>query len=188
MKLPAKRLDQSAISDRFDAMRKEHGIGKKRVLQFQCSTTGLLFAINFHRASDSECFKIETIEAVAPQGGGLFGKFFGKGEAAPQSFSAKEFNFAGFRCPHCKHSAKAQIAHFFECGCGKLQCGSTIELRDSGSRMATCARPCGQTGVLDSVISSFDGSNANAARGKPALTGPQAAKRLSAPMKRLPRK
>ena len=135
--------------------------------------------------SASHRFQIESFD-TGQEKGGLLGKLFAVKDEPAQNFAAHEFNFAGFSCPHCGHKGSPGIADFFGCGCGRLQCGARITIMNDVTRFA-CHDACGKTGILGGTMSSFAGDESAGNTASKPLAGPDGAKRLSGPVKKLPR-
>lgn len=188
-KLPAKRKDltqsKEAMADRLTAMRQQAGITDRRVLQFTCSATGKGFSISFRRLSASHRFQIEGFDTGEDKGS-LLGKLFAVKDEPAQNFAADEFDFAGFSCPHCDHKGSPGIADFFGCFCGRLQCGARITIMNDVTRFA-CHDACGNTGILGGTIKNVTGDESAGNSAGNLLAGPDGAKRLSGPVKKLPR-
>ena len=148
-----------------------------------CSATGRPFSVTFTRESENERFRIDSIDAGNGTANGASGASCGKPDAKPQSFSASEFDFTGFACPHCGHKRNGAVAAFFGCHCGKLQCGARIRIVNNVTH-ATCHDGCGRTGILSGTMEFYAGDEGSAKDGRKALAGPL--KRLAAgPLKRL---
>lgn len=176
--------DSQAMTDRLAKMRKAIGITESRVLHYTCSATGKDFAATFRRLTPSHRFQIETIEAIASESQTWLGKLFGTNAPEGQSFASSEFDFAGFACPYCGHRGNRDLPDFFQCACHRLLCGARVTALNGTMRYA-CFDACGGTGMLGGQIASFEGSEAAGAAKHTAL---DKTKRLSAPLKKLPRK
>jgi predicted RNA-binding Zn-ribbon protein involved in translation (DUF1610 family) len=186
MKKPDLTQSKEAMADRLAAMRQQAGITDRRVLHFTCSATGKGFSISFKRLSPSHRFQIESF-VTGQDKGGLLGKLFAVKDEPAQNFAADEFDFAGFACPHCGHKGSHEIANFCQCICDRLLCGARITVMNDVTRFA-CHDACGNTGILGSTIKNVAGDESAGNAASNLLAGPDGAKRLSGPVKHLPRK
>ena len=185
--LPTKKdplaVDKQAMSERLAAMRKalapEAPAKDTRVLHLLCSATGRPFALVFTRANANEKYRIESIES----GNGASsapGAPCGKPDVKPQDFPVGDFDLARFGCPHCGHRTHGEIAEFFGCACGKLQCGARIRVVN-GTTFGTCHDGCGRTAVLSRKMESFSGEKGEKKESRKALKAPDGLKRLPGP-------
>jgi len=178
-KKTALAVSKQAMGERLAAMRQDIGLETKdsRTVHMLCSATGRPFSVTFMRRNQGERFQIERINSESAAG------HFGSASKAPkekiQSFSAKEFDLAGFACPHCGHKGRGAVADFFSCQCEKLQCGARIRVVINVTH-AACHDGCGRTGILSRRLESFSGDERHSKEGRKTLSGPSA-KRLSGP-------
>jgi len=89
-------------------------------------------------------------------------------------------NLGRFACPHCGHRTHGEIAEFFGCACGKLQCGARIRVVN-GTTFGTCHDGCGRTAVLSRTMESFSGEKGDKKEGRKALKAPEGLKQLPGP-------
>jgi len=146
-------------------------------LAFYCAKDGSKFSVLFTRDVQSEKFRIRSIEGPVPnppRAGGfawlqeLRSKASDTHKLQCSTLDAKEIDFAGWQCACCKHSAWPA---FVQCPkCGRLVCGSRIVAIQNGPKTFVCAPDCGNSGVVEKEILTYETAarRANASENAPA--------------------
>jgi hypothetical protein len=136
---------RAAFAEELAAYRKATGKPETRVIPCRCAVTALPFALHFERLSLAHRFQIGRIEAGTESGGECTPRSLFAREPQSRSYDAKEFDWAGYACPHCGNRAGTVY-----CGeCQETICAGRVRSLPNGSKAFACHDACGATGELE---------------------------------------
>jgi len=127
---------------------------ESRELFFRCAQTGTRFQVAFRRENPSQRFWISKISFHEEKDEAGVGQ-----TASIHSFSAADFDLAGWECPCCGHAKHRRVNQLFvQCTkCSEYVCEARVQQIDGGGTIFTCHDGCGGSCRVERELTIYTG-------------------------------